>query len=193
MRLHTLFVLSLTVCLCAGIARAAELKNDRWRVEIDPATLATRATTAGGLNVALSAPREAGKVESVKGDDASASWRLDGFDVACELKGDELRVEFTSANEGAFTWPIVDVASPAKALILPTFEGVYVPADDAEWRAFLVGESPMNTTAGLSMPFWGLDVGDHTITYILPNAFNNELAITDAGGSLRMALTHEFT
>jgi len=185
-----LFVALTTVCVAA---HAAELKNDRWRVEIDPATLATRATTADGTALSLSAPREPGEVEGLVSEPEATSWRLNGFAITCAIEGDELRVEVTSPGEGSFTWPIVDVAPPAKGLILPMFEGVYAPVDDADWRAFLVRQSPLDTTAGLSMPFWGIDVGGRTITYILPSPFNNEIAITEAHGALRMALTHEFT
>ena len=136
--------------LLGVIAHGAELKNDRWRITIDEKTLETRATTADGLLVTLSAP--------------SGDWSHGDVNVAYTLNDEELRFTFTASKEGSCTWPIVDVAAPAKALILPTFEGVYVPADDAEWRAHLGAQSPLNTTAGLSMPFWGLDVGTHTIT-----------------------------
>ena len=57
------------------------------------------------------------------------------------------------------------------------FEGLYVPVDDEPWAKFLLGESPMNTTAGLQMPFWGVDLGEgRTLTYVLTNPFNNDTA-----------------
>jgi hypothetical protein len=51
----------------------------------------------------------------------------------------------------------------------------------------------MGTTDGLSMPFWGLDYGDHTVTYLLTNPFNNTLAFRDASGKLIARFTHQFT
>jgi hypothetical protein len=54
-------------------------------------------------------------------------------------------------------WPIVDVAAPAKGLILPKDERRYTSHPMMlDWRAFLIEQSPLDTTAGLSMPFWGL-------------------------------------
>jgi hypothetical protein len=162
-------------------AHGAELKNDRWRIDIDEGTLAMRATTVDGVTVTLSAPADA------------KAWPREDVKVSYTLDGDELRVTFAASEEGKCTWPIVDLAGPANGLILPKDEGVYVPSDDADWRTFLIEQSPLNTTAGLSMPFWGLDVGSHTISYILTNQFNNEIAVSQANGALRMALTHEFT
>jgi hypothetical protein len=192
MLLRTIGLLSLVVSLCADAHGAVELKNDRCRIEVEPATLETRFTVADGTTVELSRPLEAQGGSWVVGNDFSARWERGGLLVGYVLVKDELRVTFTSRTAESVTWPVVDVAPPAKGLILPTFEGVYVPADDAEWRAFLLGQSPLDTTAGLSMPFWGIDVGKHTITYLFPNAFNNEAAISDVEGKLRLALTHEF-
>jgi hypothetical protein len=124
---------------------------------------------------------------------ASDDWSRDDVKVSYTLNSDELRFTFTGSKEGKCTWPIVDVAAPVKGLILPKDEGVYVPSDDADWRTHLIAESPLNTTAGLSMPFWGLDLGSHTISYILTKPFNNEIALSEANNALRMALTHEFT
>jgi hypothetical protein len=43
------------------------------------------------------------------------------------------------------------------------------------------------------MPFWGVNSGSHTITYILTNPFNNGIAFKQDAGRLGLALTHEFT
>jgi hypothetical protein len=72
------------------------------------------------------------------------------------------------------------------------FEGLYVPADDESWAKFLVGQGPLDTTAGLSMPFWGIDCGPHTLTYVITNPFNNELSWGRDGGRLTARFTHTF-
>ena len=53
---------------------------------------------------------------------------------------------------------------------------------------------PINTTAGLSMPFWGLDLGERTLTYILTNPFNNQIHFSETETSdLGMRVSHAFT
>jgi len=61
------------------------------------------------------------------------------------------------------------------------FEGLYVPADDEPFAKFLIDQGEMTTTAGLSMPFWGVSTGGHTVTYILTNQFNNEITFDRDG------------
>jgi hypothetical protein len=73
------------------------------------------------------------------------------------------------------------------------FEGVLAPADDARWLAHLAKESPINTTAGMTLPFWGFDDGDFTLTCQLLNPFNNELQFDAVAGRLRLSCVHEFT
>ena len=69
-----------------------------------------------------------------------------------------------------------------------------MPKDDAIWQDFLREQGPINTTAGLSMPFWGLDLGDRTLTYILTNPFNNQILFSKtARSALGMQVSHAFT
>lgn len=43
------------------------------------------------------------------------------------------------------------------------------------------------------MPFWGVDCGGCTLTYVLTNPFNNQLEFQSTGGQLGLSLTHQFT
>ena len=92
------------------------------------------------------------------------------------------------------TWPAIEDSESLRAYILPLFEGSYVPKNDIKWQDFLSERGPINTTAGLSMPFWGLDLTDRTLTYILTNPFNNQIRFNKtAAPSLGMEVSHAFT
>lgn len=121
------------------------------------------------------------------------SWELPdrGIEVAVRLSGSALSVDFTASATGELTWPVVRGDPGIRGYILPTFEGVYAPADDPEWIGFLAAGGPFSTTE-LAMPFWGLDRGDYTLTYLLTNPFNNALAFRDDAGRLAASLTHTF-
>ena len=128
--------------------------------------------------------------------DRRATWTLpdERVTVSMRLENDVLLVDVRSDVAGEFTWPVVAADEKPTAYILPMFEGLYVPADDEPWATFLAGESPLNTTAGLQMPFWGVDAGGgRTVTYLLTNPYNNELAFAASGGRLGVKLTHAFT
>ena len=113
--------------------------------------------------------------------------------VTLRLVADALEVNFVADQAGSLTWPTVAPTAAAKGWILPMFEGVYVPADDDRWTSFLEKSGPLDTTADLILPFWGLDYGDFTMTCILLNPFNNQIEFDKVDGRLRMRLTHEFT
>ena len=113
--------------------------------------------------------------------------------VSAELTDAGFTITFTADSPGKITWPIFGGASPVKALILPSYEGAFIPTDDVDWRDFLITQSPYDTTAGLVMPFWGLQFDLTSLTYILPNPYNNELAFTKSGDTFAATLTHEFT
>lgn len=202
-------VFVLVVCgVIPRIARAAdnsiELRGDRWTLTVHPQTLAVEAKLAdGGANVVISAPSERPvlDVADIQSEKGKASWemRLDerlAIDVTMRLDGDVLVAEFTGSEPGTVTWPVIKAGTfVPRAFIVPAFEGLYVPADDRDLGAFLVRESPMNSTAGLSMPFWGVDLGNgRSLTYILTNQYNNEITFAqDASGLLGLKLEHSFT
>lgn len=180
----------------AAGAEVIVLRGDAWTVQIDTESLQVTAQPHGKGTVQVSAPQEGlGAVKQLEHSERHASWELaeKGLRVSFRLDDDTLSAHFLSRAPGRFTWPICGNGPGLRAYILPLFEGSYVPADHAEWLAFLTKRSPMSTTEGLSMPFWGLDCGGNTLTYMLTNPFNNELAFEDHGGRIAVRLTHEFT
>jgi hypothetical protein len=176
--------------------RKIVLKSDEWTISIYPQSLQVMAEPKGKKQIQISAPQEnLGAVENLRQSGSEASWELpeEKLAISFQLDGDTLSVNFLSKVAGSFIWPIIHDEQSIRGYILPLFEGNYVPSDDAKWLTFLVERSPMNTTEGLSMPFWGLDCGDYTLTYILTNQFNNELAFEGQQGRLAARFTHEFT
>jgi hypothetical protein len=102
-------------------------------------------------------------------------------------------VRFTADTPGEVTWPIIAADDSLKAYILPRFEGVYAPTTDPEWMTHLIKRGPMDTTAELSMPFIGLDLGDRTLTYIFENMFDNAVVFEKgSGGEADVSITHTF-
>lgn len=173
------------------------LSNEVWTVEISPQSLEVVAQLKGAPAIQVST----GQSELDNATDFiqrgnRVSWKLPArfLTVHFELVEESLSVEIISESSGNLTWPIVEGTSALRGYILPFSEGSYVPRDDTTWQDFLCEQGPLNTTAGLSMPFWGLDFAHSTLTYILTNPFNNKLAFSKtAEFGLGMQVSHAFT
>ena len=188
-----------------GIGAAPEtvrLSNAVWTVDIVPQSLAVKAYPVGERTATPISTGQAGfgDVTEFSQEGNVVSWRFpDRFlTVRFELLADSLSVEFIQdgldGDTLSLTWPVIDDFQSLRAYIFPFFEGSYVPKDDVKWRDFLSERGPINTTAGLSMPFWGLDLGDRTLTYILTHPFNNKIHFNKTSTSaLGMKVSHTFT
>ena len=180
----------------------ARLGNAVWRVDITTRSLAVEARLVDAETVVPISVGQTGlgNITEFAQDDNAVSWRIaDQFlTVRFELIGESLSVEFVHDKQTSdtfrLTWPAIEDSESLRAYILPLFEGSYVPKDDVTWQDFLSERGAINTTAGLSMPFWGLDLTDRTLTYILTNPFNNQIRFNKtAAPSLSMAVSHTFT
>ena len=183
------------VALAEGVPPVV-LADEKWTIRVDPGSLEMIAQPQGEPQLLISAGQEnLGPVRGLSQSEREANWELSERNVvvSVRLSGDALQVNFRAGSPGSFTWPIVGSDPALEAYILPLFEGSYVPADDQEWLQFLVSNGPMSSTEGLSMPFWGLRWQGHTLTYLLTNQFNNELAFEDGGGRIAMRFSHQFT
>jgi hypothetical protein len=172
------------------------LSNEYWSVRISPGTLETTAELAGGAKFPLSkGSHNPGPISSVLKKAGQAQWVLDnaGVKVDVRLSQKELSVRFSSETANSFTWPIVQKTANMKALIWPRWEGCYIPLDDSRWEDYLVSLGGCDTLEGLSMPFWGLDCGNFSLTYIITNPYNNEIQFQRASDGLGFRFTHEFT
>ena len=185
----------LACCACAFFAQGESIhlqsKGSTWSVDIDPSTL----RFASG-EVVLSAPQDnLGEVQHLERSSTAASWTMTGgaIEVRCAMSDDELSVEFDGDGPASVGWPIVPGQSAIRAMLLPMFEGLYIPLDEDRWRRFLVSQGDLNTTGDLSMPFLGFQTTDSTFSYILADQFNNTLRFTDDNGSIATAIKHQFT
>ncbi len=193
-----LLVITALMALMAEAASAQEatLRGENWTLVVAPQTLAVSGTLIGGQQLSLSSPRATPlMVDDLRSEDRHLSWNLPQEKVAVDMRldGDDLVVRFSASAPGSFSWPLLPPGPGRLAWILPLFEGLYIPAQDVEWARFLQSESPFDTTAGLSMPFWGIDCGEFTLTYLVDDPCSNALAFTLAEGGLSARFTHAFT
>jgi hypothetical protein len=189
------FGVLLLVCFTTLAARADSftLSNATWRIDVDPQTLGACATVPSGSTLVISADQHAAKVSKLTHEPTEAHWFLDDANtwISMRLESDTLRVLITAGGPGDFTWPVISPSKTDRAYILPLVEGSYVPTDDADWIKHLVDEGPINVY-GLSLPLWGIDVADHTLTYMLPKPFNSDLVFSNDNGLLGSKLVHHF-
>ena len=192
----------MTAISVGATPETVRLSNGVWTVDIATQSLAVNAyPVRSETAVPISAAQPGfGDITEFAQDDKTVGWRIaDQFlTVRFELIGESLSVEFVHDKQTSdtfrLTWPAIEDSESLCAYILPLFEGSYVPKNDITWQDFLSERGPINTTAGLSMPFWGLDLTDRTLTYILTNPFNNQIRFNKtAAPSLSMAVSHTFT
>ena len=201
------YILSIGILLLSaiGVGAAPEtvrLSNSVWSVDIATQSLAANAYPIGSETaVPISAAQSGfGNVTEFSQEGNAVSWKLPNqfLSVRFELVDESLSVEFVQDERTRetlrLTWPVIEDSQSLRGYILPLFEGSYVPKNDITWQDFLSQRGPINTTAGLSMPFWGLDLTDRTLTYILTNPFNNQIRFNKTAlPSLGMEVSHTFT
>ena len=200
------YILSIGVLLLTSINIGAapervRLSNAVWTVDIVPQSLAVEAYPADS-EVSLPISSEQTGFSNITGfsqKENTISWRLPArsLTVRFELVDNSLSVEFVQDKQThdalSLTWPVIEDFESLRGYILPFFEGSYVPKDDVTWQDFLSERGPINTTAGLSMPFWGLDLDERILTYILTNPFNNQIRFNKTAiPSLSMEVAHTF-
>ena len=192
----------MTVISVGAAPETVRLSNAVWRVDITTGSLAVEARLVDAETVVPISSGQAGlgNITEFSQEGNTVSWKLpDNFlTVRFELIEESLSVEFVhdkqTSNTVGLTWPVIEDSESLRAYILPLFEGSYVPKDDVTWQDFLAERGPINTTAGLSMPFWGLDLTDRTLTYILTHPFNNRIRFSKtAASALDMEVSHAFT
>lgn len=195
-------ILFLTAISVGAAPETAHLRNSMWKVDIVPHSLAVAARLVDAETVVpISAAQPGfGDVAEFAQEGNTVSWRFPNrfLTVRFQLIEESLSVEFVHDQQTSdtirLTWPVIEDSESLRAYILPLFEGSYVPKDDVTWQDFLSKRGPINTTAGLSMPFWGLDLADRTLTYILTNPFNNQIHFNKTLTSgLGMQVSHTFT
>ena len=189
-------VLVLDCIVWAGQARRIAMSNEHWRIEASPETLEITARPAGKESIQLSQGQpNLGRPGNLTQTGTSAEWDLDDakIRVAVELLKKDLSVKISSEETGGFTWPVWRQSRSIKGLIWPRAEGCWIPLDNSRWVDYLIEHGQWNTLEGLSMPFWGLDCDDVTLTFIATNPYNNAIGFNRKDDKLEMTFAHEFT
>jgi hypothetical protein len=172
------------------------IRSEQWALDVSPSTLEISATTPDGRLLRVASPVAGLGTVSVSArekDRLTLEYPDRKATVVLAASGSELATTITVRDPGSFTWPVIEVTTTAKALILPRAEGCYVPLDDPVWIDYLVDHGGWSTLEGLSMPFWGIDCGGHSLTYIATNPYHNEILFEQTTGTLQLRFTHEFT
>lgn len=196
--LNKLFVSAVSMTLLWLVPVAAEviLKNDDWRIDLDPATLALTVQPAGKSRITISIGADPRAVSNLKHTETSARWQWDSGQVRIktDLVGQDLLFEISAVSPSSLKLIHQPGRALGRGLLLPLAEGRYVPAGDAEWRSFLLNHrSEFDTSQSLSLPLWSMDHGKVLLSWILTNPFNNKLEFLPDGDGLAMVLTHDFT
>lgn len=111
------------------------------------------------------------------------------IDLIVEVNVNEfIEVKFETDSFYSITWPKVSLTKK-DFLILPHNEGSYIPIGDKDWKRFLT-ESEFDTTAGLTMPFWGIERNKKIVSYIFKNPYNNTLQFKNNKKYLDLILTN---
>ena len=172
-----------------------ELHNELWNLSIQPSTLQVIAKPKQGEKFALSHPiSDIGPVKKFKKEGNQISWELPdkGAKVSMKLAGGELIATVQVKDPVIFSWPRLRMNEPVKGLIWPHWEGSYIPMNDQRWVDRLLGWESVDTLEGLGMPFWGLDCGDYSLTYIILNRYNNTIRFSKEEDRLVAEFTHDF-
>lgn len=171
------------------------LENSIWSLTLEPESFAVTARPPGDDPFPLSIAQEnLGTISHLQVDGNKAEWTYDKqkLSIHIELKGEDFSVWIRSTEEGAFTWPVFEQDAKLRGLILPRWEGCYAPVNDPIWVDYLIDQGGWDTLAGLCMPFWGIDRGAYTVTYLAINPYNNQLDFSRSDGKLMGRFTHEF-
>ncbi|MDR6100190.1 hypothetical protein QE369_000368 [Agrobacterium larrymoorei] len=194
MRQITLIMFSLLVSFPANAAIV--LKNEQWAVALEPGTLAIDAKPAKGGSVNLSSGVSSHLVGNLKTGSDNAEWNWDNgsYTISARLDGADLSLSISANAEGSLEVLRQPSTAWGRGMIFPFAEGAYIPADDDVWRNFLLERmAEFNTTQDISLPLWGLDHENFSLSWLFTNPFNNNVRLTRDDGGIAIAFTHDFT
>jgi len=193
--LHRYLLLICTSLLSPWALADIVLENPLWRVELDPATLAVRATPAHNLPVQPSAGVPGHKASHLVQTANRIDWQWDdgAWTLSAILDQRDLSLSITARDPGDLSFLRQPGSAMGKGLIWPLAEGHYVPAGDPLWQSFLLDQGEFNTTQDLSLPLWGVDHGGFTLNWLMTNPYNNHLTFSAEGKTLALAVRHAFT
>ncbi|MDA1191797.1 MAG: hypothetical protein O3A46_08965, partial [Candidatus Poribacteria bacterium] len=191
------------IAVSVATAETVTLTNDMWAVSITPDTNEIVLSRRPSLSpqrerndpLLLSVAQEAVEVVDLRHDDRRARWRVPArqANVSASLDGASLLLEVEAAVGSEWTWVLAPTVPGVRAYIFPFNEGSYVPANDEDWRDRLTKPREDASLERLSMPFWGVELDDATLTYLIETPYNNMLRRGGYGSGISVGLTHAFT
>ena len=189
-----LITISATLLLIPPAEDIVDIKNNLWNIQIVPQTFNIICKPANKTEFAISSPSpKHNTISNLSYSNNSIKWKYPASNtlVSITLHDDELSININSSDSADFTFPIIDQAQNLKVLILPHREGMYVPLSDKKWRRLLIN-TELDTTEGLTIPFFGLQLNDYILTYIITNRYNNLITFEDNNNSIKTTFTHTF-
>lgn len=171
------------------------LQNDLWRIFIQPDSLQIIAQPTEGERIQISAAQEnLSPATEIRQKDNVLSWELPEQKVTIyvQLERQNLSIRICARESGTFSFPLFRQMPNLKALILPRWEGCYIPLNDKIWVNYLIEYGVWDTLEGFCMPFWGVDCGEYILTFIITNRYHNAIRFSESDGQLEFKFTHEF-
>lgn len=164
-------------------------------VFVNPETFEVKLKPVGKEMTVISEIQQVFEITNVEVTERKVSWSVqsNGIRVIMELLKNSIEVTIQSTDEGTFKWPRLGETVEIEGFIMPRAEGAYIPQDDRNWIGYLADKGLVDTNEFLSMPFFGLDCKDYTITYLFSNPFNNTIEFQDSSNRLGFDFIHEFT
>ncbi len=195
---HWILLFILSCCFSSAFAadnNSLETKDSAWRFTIDPTNLEVIAENKiDKSSVQLTnAVKNLGPVTKLKIENNKIQWYYPEKSIAVNVtmhseQADGLLFNFTTFKQQTLEWPIAGLSPQAKALILPTREGLYVPIKDAFW----LNEFRKFAEISLTLPFWAIQYDQRCVSYMMPSNRNTHYAVKQNQGQLYVATTHDF-
>ena len=169
------------------------LHNKSQTFKIDPGTLEARIQKKDfSVNHSAKIWKQK-KFQMLEEKKNFCSWEYPEENISVNVTpaNEGFRIEFEMENPGTFSWPEISLTEETKALIWPHWEGRYISPANQAWWDFLKTSSPWNTTESISMPFWGMEIKSHIISFLIENPYHNKIQFYESNGSKRMKFIHE--
>ncbi|WP_206918452.1 glycoside hydrolase [Alicyclobacillus suci] len=172
-----------------------QLKTDNAVIVIHPSTLQFQMGVDSQSLETISEAQPAMQVRNVKANGTSASWEIPtkGLTVVVQVVNKCLEVKMNASKQTSITWPVLGKDNNSTAMLLPLAEGRYVPTHNQAWIQFLTKNENDELNNVLSMPFWGVQGKNYTMTYRVDNPFNDDVQFANDDSQLGMGITHDFT
>lgn len=200
----------LVLCNCASISSKKEVapsetmikfKLSSWTATIDPISLTVYGQKGNDKPIKLTESHlRFQKPVDIKGTNKEVSFRYPDADITISIyqKNDRLHFIVTSKKEYELQWPIMGTDPSVRAIILPDGEGLYIPISDPFWHRRLTDvvyalQGADISGGGLIAPFFGYDLGNQSVSFIIHSDLDNQLYFEKSNNRLIQKLAHTFS